>query len=139
MTDYYANFDNFYQRLEDWYLKHGVLIIAFDFDDTVFNSYGKPDATYDNVIAVLRRWRNHGKFVCFTARASIDYDFIKQHLVMKDIPFDYINNHANGDDIIGRKIYYNVMFEDKSGLEFPYRALSKLMDKIENGEIVYTI
>lgn len=50
-----------------------------------------------------------------------DY-IIKQHAV-----FDYINREYDGSDIINKKVYYNILLDDKARLYESYLILDKFL------------
>lgn len=130
--DFYLNDENVYKRLEEEYRKYKSLIIAYDYDDTVFDfhSLGRK---YDDVINLIRRWRNHSELIVFTGCSEEKYTGIKNYLYSNDVPFDSIN----GDSKIktnSRKIYYNALLDDRAGLSVTYNALLKLIKKIERGD-----
>ena len=54
-----------YKRLKDEYLKYGTLIIAFDFDSTVYDYHKKGD-TFNNVINLLRKLKDYAYLIVFT-------------------------------------------------------------------------
>ena len=130
--DYYLNNDNVYQRLEDEYKKYGKLIIAYDFDDTVYDFHTK-GRDYEQVIQLLRRWKNYAELIVFTGNSSDKYAFIEEYLMIHKIPYTSIN----GDSSVktnSRKIYYNALLDDRAGLSVIYNCLNKLMNKIQEGE-----
>lgn len=87
-----------YERLKEEYFKYGNLIIAYDFDNTVYD------------------YHNTGE----------RYDFIRKYLQENDIPFDSINEDAPHISFTGRKIYYNILLDDRAGLTECYYLLNRL-------------
>ena len=60
-----------FKRLLNDYNKHGSLVIAFDFDNTVYDFHNKGES-YIKVIELLRRLDNiNCEIVCWTARDDI--------------------------------------------------------------------
>jgi hydroxymethylpyrimidine pyrophosphatase-like HAD family hydrolase len=108
-------------RLVEQYKKHGKLIIAFDFDDTVFPYSHQVDTPITRrTRKVLRMAKEQGHtLVCFTCRGSIAD--VKMYCDFKKISFDYFNDCplklGNG------KIFYNILLDDKAGLR---EALTEL-------------
>lgn len=130
--NYYLDNDNFYNRLECYYKEYGKIILLFDFDDTIFPHVGD----CDDVITLLKRWKNHAYLICYTARDNDQLGFVSNYLKEHDIPFDYINRDYKGKiPEAGQKIYGNIMLDDKCGLSLAYGALNKLINKIEMGKI----
>lgn len=124
MRDFYLNRDNVTNRLIREWKEHGKLVIAYDFDNTVFDYHGEGH-TYDDVVALLRRCKRVGAhFIVFTAAAPERHSEIIKYLHEHDIPFDYINENVpelpfgnNG------KVYYNILLDDRAGLDSAYASL----------------
>lgn len=136
--DLYLDYNKFYQRIEDEYIKHGRLIIAVDYDDTIFDTY-KRGETYDQVIALLKRWQPYADFVVWTASLPERYPSICEYCQMRGIHVAAINdnvppikyNHLEKC----RKIYANVYVDDRAGLGWSVQALTQLIERIENNEL----
>jgi len=60
--DYFLDVQNAYMRLMNEFATHGKLIIAYDFDDTVFD-YHNRGGSYTNVIELLRRLKPYANFI----------------------------------------------------------------------------
>ena len=136
MKDYYLSYENFYKRLEDEFKKYGKLIIAYDFDDTVFNFHKDSNRHYDKVISLLKEWSEHAYTILFTSRETSRLqeaiDFVKEN----NIPMDSVNkNMPNTPFGNNNKVYYNVLLDDRAGLKWSYKALRKLIKKIKKGKI----
>lgn len=129
--DTYASYDNFKRRLNYEYYEYGKLIIAVDFDSTIF-PYHKDTTCYD-VIRTLERWSNHAYIYIFTARSEDKYEEIYDYCSDLDINFRNINVGSSEVDFGGRKPFYNLLLDDRAGLDFGIRALNEIMDKIEGG------
>lgn len=118
------------ERLYNQYLEHGNIIIAYDFDDTI---YGTSNNDYSDVIDVLKfcKQANVGRFICYTASKRERYDFIKRYCDEKDIPLDKINEgFEDVDNVNGGKIYYNIFLDDKAGLGQTMETLQIVLNKI---------
>lgn len=131
--DYYLNDDNVYQRLEDEYKIHQNLILAVDFDDTLYDCH-KKGRTYNTVISLLQRWKNYSTIIIWSASPESRYPFIEEYCLRNNIPFDGIN-HDSCIQSGGRKIYANAFIDDRAGLSVIIKCLDKLINKIEKGEI----
>lgn len=95
-------------RLLNEYERYGSLVVAYDFDNTVFD-YFNEDHTYDMVIQLLRDLKSIGCYlICFTANE--DTQRIADFLTANDIPFDKINENPPFFTCKAGKIYYNVRF-----------------------------
>lgn len=127
--DYFLNSQNTYKRLMDEFVAHGKLIIAYDFDDTVFDYHNRGES-YENVINLLRRLRPYANFIVFTACPKEKEGKIISYLKENKVPYDTIN-----EDIIpkfgGRKVYYNLLLDDRAGLREVYDLLIRFLDDVE--------
>lgn len=130
MNDYYLNDENVTDRLIEEWKKYGKIIISYDFDDTVFNFHGKEGRIYDDVVSLLKRCKKIGAyFIVFTA--NDDINMIEAYLTGSNIPFDKINENMEFIKFTGRKIYYNVLLDDRSGLRSAYDTLLKAVEYME--------
>lgn len=124
---YYMNHVHVASRLFKEWNEHGQLIIAYDFDNTVFDYHGEGH-NYDEVVKLLRQCKEVGAYlIVFTAAEEERYDQIGRFLSDLDIPYDAINENMPGLPFKGRKIYYNVLLDDRAGLESAYQALKTAM------------
>lgn len=114
-----------YERLKEEYFKYGNLIIAYDFDNTVYD-YHNTGERYDLVIELLRKYKHYAYLIVFTSSKEDRYDFIRKYLQENDIPFDSINEDAPHISFTGRKIYYNILLDDRAGLSECYYLLNRL-------------
>ncbi|MDR2855268.1 MAG: hypothetical protein LBV40_03815 [Methanomicrobiales archaeon] len=125
--------DSFFDRdrqldvLLEQYEKHGKIIVAFDFDDTVHPFRGNDCR---QVIQLLRDLRPYAHLICFTARFDEKLEVVREFLVSNNIPYDYINKEFNGDDIAVKKVLYNQLLDDKAGLYESYLILTEFIKHI---------
>lgn len=133
--DYYLSEENCYQRIEDEFKKYGRLIFCVDFDDTIYD-FHKVGRKYDNIISLLHRWENYSEVVIWTGNGEEEYPKIEKYLADNNIKYKGINCDSSVC-VSGRKTYGNVYIDDRGGLPSVYKMLSKLITKIENGEIAY--
>lgn len=131
MTDQFLNHKNVVDRLVKEWRQYGKLIIAYDFDDTVYD-YHKRGSTYDNVLELLKRCAKAGAhFIVFTACHEGQYRKITDYLDSNDLPYDTINKNLDFIPFTGRKVYYNILLDDRAGLESAYKALLEAVTIIE--------
>ncbi len=132
--DYYMVWDNFYNRLKLEYKKYGKLIIAYDFDDTVFNYHNNKEMSNEDIIGLLRDWKDYGYLICFTSRP--DLKGVTDYLEQREIPYNSINKNMPGLPFgNNEKLYYNVLIDDRAGMSWAYIALETLLKEIKNGKI----
>lgn len=126
--DQYLDDEKCYQRLLKEYLKYGSLVVAYDFDNTVYD-FHKEGNTYNLVIKLLQNLKEIGcHLICFTANEDID--FITTYLTDKKIPFNSINKDPEFFPTKSRKLYYNVLLDDRAGLFQVYKQLTRLIQEI---------
>lgn len=123
--DFYLNENNITERLVDEWKKYGEIVIAFDFDNTVYD-YHKKGHSYSQVISLLKECKDIGAYlILFTARRDDELEFVEGYLKDNNIPYDSINNDPVFIKDSGRKIYYNILLDDRAGLPSAYNALKK--------------
>src|SRR6478752_6253768 len=89
--DEYLKPNSSFLRLYNEYKQYGSLVIAYDFDNTVYDFHKKGE-TYENVIQLLKDLKQAGCYmVCFTANS--DSTFIYEYLYARDIPIDSLNEN----------------------------------------------
>jgi hypothetical protein len=119
------------RRLHDWYTRNGTLIVAFDFDNTVYDFHNKGH-DYSEVITLLRKAKRANCYlIVFTGNS--DTQLVQSFLQEKDIPYDAINEHApflDEKSKSARKIYYNVLLDDAAGLESACMYLDEFLDSV---------
>jgi len=119
-------------RLYAEWQKHPKLIIACDFDDTVYDTHEKGH-TFSEVIDLLKESKKLGFYVViFTASKVERYPLIREHMKSLDIEIDGINENVielpfgkNG------KIYANIFLDDRAGLYQAAFTLRSLITKIQ--------
>lgn len=110
--------------LKEQYKRHGKIIVAFDFDDTISPFRGQ---SCEMTRQLIRDLRPYAHLICFTARNPEELEMVKCSLTKNDIPFDYINKEFDGSEIIGKKIYFNQLLDDKAGLYESYCLLREFL------------
>ncbi len=127
--DYYLNTQNTYNRLYQEYNKYGSLVVAFDFDNTVFDYHNK-GWSFDKMVNLLQQLKQIGCYlIIFTANE--DEVFVRTYCQENNIPFDGINENPPFYKSESRKIYYNILLDDRAGLKESYTVLRKLIKNIK--------
>lgn len=104
-------------RLEREWTKHGKIIIACDFDDTV-HPWGIENFEFQMVIDLIIKAQSIGAyFAIFTAGEPSRYEYMTQYLTEKGIRVDSVNKNPI-DLPFGNhsKIYANIFLDDRAGL-----------------------
>jgi len=123
------------ERLYKEYQKHNKLIIAVDFDDTVYD-FHSVDTDHKNTIKILKECSDMGFFVViFTASRPDRYDFMKMFLEFYGVKVATVNQNPidlpygnNG------KIYYNILLDDRAGLYSAYLTLQMTLHMIKQNK-----
>lgn len=133
--DKYLQPNSAYERLWAEYNKYGSLIVAVDYDDTLFD-FHSTGSSYEMVKQLIRDLYSIGcKIIIWTGNENIND--IDLYLKQNNIPWDLINENLqiNGKWTSGkdsRKIYANVYIDDRAGLEQVYNDLTKLIKNVRN-------
>ncbi len=133
MKDEYLIPNSSFLRLLDEYKKYGSLVVAYDFDNTVYD-FHKKGKTYWNVITLLQKLKQLNCIcICFTANE--DEELIKKYCKQYNIPLDRLNENPDFFKSDSTKIYYNVLLDDRAGLQQVYQELVLLINLIEKEKI----
>jgi hypothetical protein len=115
------------ERLIKDYIKHGQLVIAYDYDNTVYDYHDK-GYEFKMVINLLRECKPYCKFIVYTHSNDDRHGEIIEYLDSNDIPWDTINEgivFANGK--CEGKLFYSHFLDDRAGLRSAYIILDKAM------------
>jgi hydroxymethylpyrimidine pyrophosphatase-like HAD family hydrolase len=127
--DYYLDTNNSLNRLLQEYNNYKSIVIAFDFDDTVFD-FHKKGRTYCNVIELLGQLKEINCYlICWTGQD--DLEFVKDYLKKNDIPFDAINENPPFHQAKSKKIYANAYLDDRAGLKQVFDDLTTLVKTVK--------
>jgi len=127
--DEYLKHNASFLRLLKEYNEHKSLVVAFDFDNTVYD-FHKKGSTYYDVILLLQELKFVGCYlICFTANPN--KHFIIDYLLKNKIPFDSINENPPFFKSDERKIYFNALLDDRAGLSQVYTELNLLLTLIK--------
>lgn len=115
--------------LQEWQA-YGKIIIAVDFDDTIYKWKIGDTEVINFVTHVLKEAKSVGALiVIFTACNPDRFDFIKEYCKQIGLEVDSINsnpiNLPYGNN--GSKIYYNILIDDRAGFS---EAITLLYDTI---------
>lgn len=127
--DTYLNPENSVTRLLEEYRTHNSLVVAFDFDDTVYD-FHKKGRLYNDVIQLLKELKKANCYlICWTGQE--DVEFVEQYLKDNEIPFNTINENPIFHKSSSRKIYANAYLDDRAGLKQVYDELQYLLKNIK--------
>ena len=136
MQDPYFKRDLCVDRLKDIYRKHGNIIVALDFDDTIFD-FHKKGFTFESVVGIVKECQALGfPIVIFTASAKARHPFIVEYCESVGIKPTKINENAFPSPFGNEgKIFYNILLDDRAGLWEAYSQLRCLLNAILFKEI----
>jgi hypothetical protein len=131
--DFYLNPENSSNRLVDEYKKYGTLVVAFDFDDTVYD-FHKKGRIYSDVIQLLQGLKSINCYlICWTGNE--DSEMVINYLLQNKIPFDALNNNPPFHKSESRKIYANAYLDDRAGLKQVFDELKNLVLTVKTQNI----
>lgn len=124
LMDPYLNDLNCVKRLVNEWVKHKSLIIAYDYDNTVFD-YHSVGYKFDGIIETLKECKKYGaKFIVFSCSPKDRHSEMIDYLNQNEIPWDTINeNIVTLHDGEG-KVFYNILLDDRAGLKSSFSILS---------------
>jgi hypothetical protein len=133
--DFYLEDDNVIKRLVTEWKQYNNLVIAYDYDNTVYDYHHKGH-TYDDIIQLLRECKDFGAhLVVFTACTDDVFPNIMEYLKTNHIPYDAINESPKFVPVTGgKKIYFNILLDDRAGLSSAYRCLKSALATMKQGE-----
>jgi len=135
MSHFYFSTEEQINRLLKEWREHKKIVIAYDYDNTVFDYHGEGH-DYSILIELLRQCRDFGAhFVVFTAAEPERHAGIRQFLQTNDIPVDVINENVPSVPFkltgMGQKIYYNILLDDRAGLGQSFEVLSACLYRMK--------
>lgn len=126
--DFYLKKENTLERLLKEYKAYNSLVVAFDFDNTVYD-FHQLGLYFKDVIELLQGLKKVGCYlIVFTA--NDDEDFVKRYCKENEIPFDAINENPPFCKSKSRKIYYNILLDDRAGLREAYDHLMEIVRRV---------
>lgn len=128
----YLNKNNNFTRLVNEYEKYGKLVIGFDFDNTIFDVHNT-GANYSELINILQDCKRLGFILClFTAEDSVKkLQWKIQYCEHFGIKPDYVNESPLLGGIT-TKPFFNLLLDDRAGLESAYDLLKTLIKCIDD-------
>lgn len=130
--DPYTYTNHAVSRLKREYEQHGKIIVAFDFDGTVFDFHGE-GYIFSRVVNVLQLIEPYAYLVVYTCSKEERYDFIHQYLEDCGIPYNSINKIPKRINVPrGGKLYYNILLDDRAGLGQALDILEEFIRMVED-------
>lgn len=132
-NDPYLSTNRCVARMFREWQKHPRQIICVDYDDTCDDFHRKEGHTHEKVLALVRRAQAHNFYiVVWTASIPERYPMMISYLAERGITVDSINKNPI-DLPFGNwgKIYYNILLDDRAGLQQACDTLEKTLDLID--------
>lgn len=122
------------ERLVKEWKKYEKIVIAVDFDNTLYDFHNE-GYKYEYVPELIRQCKEFGAYiVIWTASTEERYRFMRLYLDENNIPFDTINENPLGVDLPeGRKLYYNILLDDRAGLDSAVSILEEALKTMKGG------
>lgn len=130
MKHLFLDSENTYQRLLREYQAYGSLVVAVDFDNTLYD-YHHQGLDCSEIIALLHDLRRIGCYLIIWTAAE-DEGFVQDFCVQNNIPFDAVNENPPFFTSASRKIYYNELLDDRAGLAESFHRLQRLVCYVSN-------
>jgi hypothetical protein len=131
-SDPFAETEACVERLYAEYLQHKKLIVAVDFDDTLFD-FHKRGSRYERVLELLRRCAEHKFYVMlFTAAHPTSHGWMLGYL--RDELIEPVAINENPIPLpFGHhgKPYYNILLDDRAGLGQACEILEAVLERID--------
>lgn len=127
------NKDSCKDRLYNEYLEHSKLIVAFDFDNTIYD-YHHTGGNYDCIVELLKRCGELGfELVLLTTEEDPIKLSNKFQYARKVIGYPIL---VNTSSIFSNasKPYYNILLDDRAGLEESFEVLNYVINKISKND-----
>lgn len=113
------------------YEQHGKIIVGVDFDDTLFTFDKSKEELHKDIRKLLLDLKQY-IIICLYTVAD-DQSIIYKAYIMEhcwDIKPDYINCGPLDDKWNSKKPFFNILLDDKAGLEQTYDILDEFKEYI---------
>ena len=121
-----------YERLLEDYKRYKTLVVGFDFDNTVFD-YNNNGGDYTEVIELLKECKKLRFNLClYTIVDRIDWKY--KFCCQLGIKPDYVNESPVVIETGSVKPFFNILLDDRAGLESAYNTLRKVVDYVKKTE-----
>lgn len=125
----YLNNDAVLYRLINEYNWYKRIIVAVDFDYTIFDTNDKK-IDYSPVINLMKEC-NELDFDIVVFTANKNHDLVRKHCEEVGITIRGININVLPQFTDSGKIYYNILLDDRAGLSSAFNTLTQLVKKIK--------
>lgn len=129
LTDPYFSTDRNVDRLLEQYKLHGKLIVAFDFDDTIYDYHNKGYA-YPKVVELLKLCSAMGFTMIMLSTKEDGKELLENASYCESLGIEKV--WVNGGPIMpkAKKPFFNIYLDDKAGLAQAYDILNQTVQLI---------
>lgn len=127
MEDRYLSEWESLSRLRSEIIQHGRLVVAFDVDNTIYDFHKQGD-TFPLLVDIINKAHSQGH-ILIAFSAEEDLGKIKERLSVAGVNYDYINENPPFYKSTSRKIYYNILLDDRAGLWSAYIQLNTILNE----------
>ena len=130
IEDPYFDTDRCVTRLVEQYELHKSLLVAFDFDDTIFD-FHKKGFEYPKVVELLLRCQKMGftLIMLTTTESDEQLDMNQDYCEHLGINVRWVNKGPVMPRAV--KPFFNAYLDDKAGLAQAHETLTRALDKID--------
>mgnify|MGYP003525552653 FL=1 len=122
---------NLFDKISGVFSTHNNLIIAVDFDDTIYD-WKEKGYSCDYVLDLVKRCqvKLNAKIILFTCRDNEYLDFAVNYCITNGVTLHGVNENPDHPPTKS-KPFYNILLDDKASLSETCSALEKLIYTIE--------
>ena len=120
------------QKLINIYNEHGAIIVGCDFDDTVypFSNNKFIEDRCEVVKALLIELRDHIKICLYTVSDPETLQYKSHIMRLYGLDPDFINDSPVGPWKDSKKLFFNILLDDKAGLNEAIEILTEFKKNI---------
>ena len=107
------------------YSEHGKIIVGVDFDDTIFAYSSKNVKLVEKVRKLLQELRSHITLCLYTIADEKELKYKTALMEEWSIRPDFINESPVDFGYECSKPYFNILLDDKAGLDYTYNILNE--------------
>jgi MoaA/NifB/PqqE/SkfB family radical SAM enzyme len=130
LTDPYFSTDRNVDRLLEQYKLHGKLIVAFDFDDTIYD-YHKKGHDYPKVVELLKLCSAMGFTMIMFSTKEDEKELDENANYCEELGITEIWINCGPIMPDAKKPFYNIYLDDKAGLAQAYDILNQTVQLIK--------
>ena len=113
-------------RLIEEYNRHGNIIIGVDFDDTINDTFNRGINT-SLLVGMLRTLQQDHNCTLCVWTANQDETLVRNKWKELNLNIDHYNTSPLANKFPGPKPYFNILLDDRAGLDSAYKTLMDLL------------